>query len=175
MRDDFIERGGREQARHNDAVDGTKNQRGGSKNRQQFNKCDAWQQPRTRQRELPADVAKRRQLSMFVVLGLALLLGVLAFALFAANISWIRAWPDQYFMPTLVLVLAGAFAFWAYRTGVQRLYLYAAFVLAAYVASFWLPFAFPIYVVVIGVGVMLVGLFMMVRFIQEHPKLSTSG
>ena len=131
--------------------------------------------PRLDPAELPLDVAKRRQLSMFLVLGLTLLVGVLVFLVSAANIAWVRGWLDQYFMPTLVFIAAGALALWAYRTDVQRLYLYAAFVLAAYVASFWLMLAFPIYVVAIGIGVTLVGLFTMARFIQAHPKLAASG
>ena len=131
--------------------------------------------PRLDPAEFPSDVAKRRQLSMFIVLGLTLVLGVLAFLLFAANRAWLRPWLDQYFMSVMVLVLAGALTIWAYRADVPRLYLYAAFVLVAYVASFWLTLAFPIYVLAVGIGVVVVGLITMARFIQEHPKLSTSG
>ncbi|MBV7331518.1 hypothetical protein KFU94_25440 [Chloroflexi bacterium TSY] len=130
--------------------------------------------PRFDPTELPPEKAKRRQLSMFVVLGMALFAGLLTFLLIVANVGWARHWLDLYLLPTVVLVIAGLFALSAYRTDIQRLYLYAAFILLAYVASFWLTLPFPIYLIAIGIGVTVVGLFMMVRFIQAHPTLSES-
>lgn len=130
--------------------------------------------PRLDPAELPSDVAKRRQLSMFAVLGLLLLLGILAFLLLELNLPTVRGWLDQYLMMTVSILLAGLLALGAYRSGLQRLYLYAAFVLAAYLSSFWLELAFPIYLIAIGIGVMLVGLTITVRFIHDHPKLAPS-
>ena len=128
--------------------------------------------PRLDPAELSADVAKQRQLSMFVVLGLTLLLGLLAFALFAADLPSVRPLLDLYFMPALIFIFAAIFAFAAYHTGAKRLYLYAIFILVGYLSSFWLPLAFPIYIIALGTGVILVGLNRTIHFIQEHPKLS---
>lgn len=130
--------------------------------------------PRLDPAELPSGVAKRRQLSMFVVLGLILMVGILAFVLVEVNLPALRGWLDQYFMVTLSIVLAGLLALGAYRSGVQRLYLYAAFVLFAYLSTFWLDLAFPVYLIAVGIGVMIVGLAITVRFIHDHPKLAPS-
>lgn len=131
--------------------------------------------PRLDPSELPNDVVKRRQLSMFVVLGLFLLAGMLFVVLLEVQLPVLRGWLDRYLVMALAVVLAGLLTLMAYRTGAQRLYLYAAFVLAAYLSSFWLAFAFPLYLIAIGMGVMVVGLTVTMRFIQEHPKLVASG
>ena len=130
--------------------------------------------PRLDPSELPNDVAKRRQLSMFVVLGLFLLAGMLFVVLLEVQLPVMRGRLDRYLVMALAVVLAGLLTLMAYRTGAQRLYLYAAFVLAAYLSSFWLAFAFPLYLIAIGMGVMVVGLTVTMRFIQEHPKLAAS-
>lgn len=62
--------------------------------------------PRFDPTELPPERAKRRQLSMFVVLGIALFAGLLTFLLIAADVGWARPWLDQYLLPTAVLVIA---------------------------------------------------------------------
>jgi hypothetical protein len=132
-------------------------------------------EPRLDPAALPADVTKRRQLKMFMLLGVTLLVGMVAFLLFVVDIAAVRGWLDQYLTPTIVIAITALLTIWAYRTGVWRLSLYAAFVLAIYLSSFWLPVTLPIYLIALGIGVMLVGIGVTVRFVQEHPKLSMSG
>lgn len=120
---------------------------------------------------LPIDVARQRQEAMFAVLGGMLLLGILTILLFETNYVALRHWIDQYLMLTVIVVLASILSWSAYRAGVQRLYLYAGFMLAAYISSFWLDIAFPIYVILVGMVVFLAGLTMAVRFVHAHPKL----
>lgn len=124
---------------------------------------------------LPAAVAKRRQLKMILLLGLVLLVGMGSFLLFAVDTALVREWLTHLLAPTVVLVLTPLLALWAYRTGVRRLFLYAALVLAVYVSSFWLSVTFPIYLLAVGIGMILVGMRETIHFVQEHPKLSTSG
>ncbi|MCB0064340.1 MAG: hypothetical protein KDE19_19585 [Caldilineaceae bacterium] len=132
-------------------------------------------QPRLDPATLPSAAAKQRQLSMLLVLGLVLFLGIAALLLSLRYLPGARSWLADYLVPILVLVVAGSLSVWAYRTGVKRLYLYAVFVVAAYVSHFWLMWTFPTYLSAIGLGVATVGLAVMVQFIQGHPKLSPSG
>lgn len=131
--------------------------------------------PRLDPAALPTEVAKQRQLKLLLLLGLALFVGIVAFLLFAADISAVREGLTSYFAPTLVLGLTALLTLWAYRTGVRRLYLYAALVLAVYGSSFWLAISFSLYLVTIGMGMLLIGLSVTARFVYEHPKLSPSG
>lgn len=129
--------------------------------------------PRLRPEELSAATAKTRRLSMFMVLGLALLFGVLFFQLtYWTNPGWLVAWLDQYLMLVVTLVIAVFFASWGYQSGIGRLHAYSALFLLAYGASVWLNLAFPIYVLAIGVVITLIGLTVMAQFIQEHPKIN---
>lgn len=131
--------------------------------------------PRLAPAALPAEAAKRRQLKALLLLGLALFVGMVAFLLFAADRNAVRSWLTLYLAPMLVLVLTGALTLWAYRTDIKRLYLYTALVLAVYGSSFWLAVTFPTYLTAVGIGVLLIGLGVTARFVQEHPKLSPSG
>ncbi len=128
--------------------------------------------PRLRPEELSPETAKARRLKMFIVLGLTLLLGILVFELtFWNSPPWLTAWLDQYLMLVVMLVVAAFFASWGYQSGAKRLYAYGALFLLAYLSSLWLNLAFPIYVLVVGVVMTLVGLAMTAQFIQDHPKI----
>ncbi|MEZ4621498.1 MAG: hypothetical protein R2867_39180 [Caldilineaceae bacterium] len=131
--------------------------------------------PRLDLADLPAEVAGRRQLKMLMLLGLAVLVGMVAFLFFVVDIAALRGWLTLYLTPTLVFVIAASLTLWAYRTGIGRLSLYAALILAIYTSSFWLPITFPIYLIAIGSGMILVGARETVRFVQEHPKLSANA
>lgn len=131
--------------------------------------------PRLDPADLPAEAAKRRQLKMFLLLGLALLVGMVAFLLFAADIAVVRGWLTQFLAPTFVLVFTALLVLWAYGTGARRLYLYASLLLTIYMSSFWLAISFSMYLIVIGIGVLLVGIYITMRFVQEHPKLAASS
>lgn len=131
--------------------------------------------PRLDPAELTTEVAKRRQLKMLMVVGLALLVGMVAFVFFVADIAAVRSWLTRYLALTLVLVLTALLTLWAYRTGARQLYLYAALVLVLYVSSYWLAVTFPMYLIAVGIGMMLIGMGETIRFVQEHPKLPMSS
>lgn len=117
----------------------------------------------------PATAAQRPALLLFVI-ALALLLGVLLFtlSLFSGTAS---AWLQHSLVTILWLAAIAGLALWGYASGAMRLYAYAALLLAALLASFWVELPLYSYAWTVGAGVAACGLVLAVRFVRSHPKL----
>lgn len=114
----------------------------------------------------------RTRLAMLVAVGvLTLLLGLVAFLLFSeASISpEIKTWLSEYFelalggFIALLLAVVGAIV----RTG--RYYLYASLALAVFITGYVANIGIGISMTVLGGVILLVGLFILIQFLREHP------
>jgi hypothetical protein len=114
----------------------------------------------------------RIRLAMLVAVGvLILLLGVVTFLLFSVtSISpEIKTWLSEYFELTLggfialLLAVVGAIV----RTG--RFYLYASLALAVFITGYVANIGVGISMTVLGGVILLVGLFILIQFLREHP------
>ncbi|MEZ4862931.1 MAG: hypothetical protein R3C14_16555 [Caldilineaceae bacterium] len=129
--------------------------------------------PRLRPEELPAAQGARRRLMSLLVLGLALLFGLLVFALLIGGpFAGLRPWLDRYLLTVLWLAVIALFVIWGYFSGAMRLFGYAALFLVALAAGFWLDW--PLYSYALGLGAIIsvTGVVLTVRFVHAHPKLA---
>lgn len=130
--------------------------------------------PRLRPDDISPTQAKRQQTrSMMIGVALALILALLAGLLvFAVGVRDWSIW--LYLMDAGLVIVAGVFVLWGLQSGAKRLVVYGGLLLVARISSFWVEVAFPYYIVALGGVVSLIGLAIMIRFIQEHPNRNYS-
>jgi len=134
---------------------------------------------RLRPDDLSPGLMARRRAGMSIVISVALILGLLLFALFALRTGdqprWLDHWLDLYLLDTLLLVLIGLLLLWGFRSGVKRLFIYAGLFFVARVSSFWLDIDFPYYILGLGAIILFIGLSVTAQFIRDHPKERGTG
>lgn len=129
--------------------------------------------PRLRPADLPPAQGEARRTLVFLVLGLALLLGLSVFVLMAGEpTTGLRSWLDRYLPTVLWLLVIGLFGAWGYASGERRLIGYAALFVAAWVISFWVELPLYVYALVLGTLIAASGLAVTIRFVQAHPKVA---
>lgn len=126
--------------------------------------------PRLQPDDIPPTQAKRRQTrSMMIGVTLALILALLAgLLLFAMGVRDWSIW--SYLMDAGLVIVAGVLVLWGFQSGAKRLVVYGGLLLVARISSLWVEVPFPYYIVALGGAVSLIGLAVMIRFIQEHPQ-----
>ncbi|MEJ2305150.1 MAG: hypothetical protein P8Y14_26815 [Anaerolineales bacterium] len=114
------------------------------------------------------------RLALMAVVGLGtLLLGLVFFLIFSQEsfLHGLRTWLQEYFelamggLATLLLVLVGAI------NRIGRFYFYAALALAVFTAGYILNLGLAITMTLLGALIILAGLFVLIRFLREHPVL----
>jgi hypothetical protein len=103
-----------------------------------------------------------------VVLGLTLLLalGLIAFSLSEA-LPELRSWFKSFGSPLLGSLGAVGLAMAGWATGARRFYAYALLPAAAAASSYWISLEFPVYLALLGTGILLGGLVVLIRFVRE--------
>ncbi len=119
--------------------------------------------------------SRRVMVSMGILAGvlmLGLLIGVYAFTVGDKMPPSFETFIQKYHMLVLgglaSLALIGA----AVLTGLKRLYAYAALTLTTIIAGIECGFRAPYYVIAIGSIMLLTGLWLLVRFLQNHPVIA---
>lgn len=133
--------------------------------------------PRLQPDDISQIQVKRRQtrskmIGLVLALTLALLAGLFVLFVLLVGVKDWQIWP--YLMDAGLVIVAGVFVFWGFQSGAKRLIIYGGLLLVARISGFWVEVPFPSYIVALGGIVSLIGLAMMIRFIQEHPKRSFS-
>lgn len=127
--------------------------------------------PRVRPEEVTPATVRSRNMAMFAVLGLVFLLGLVFFELsFWDRPPWLIDWLRQNTPMTITALAALVFVIWGYKSGVTRLYAYAALFVITYLVSQWITLTLPIYLIVLGSGITLTGLWVTAQFVRSHPK-----
>jgi hypothetical protein len=88
--------------------------------------------------------------------------------------DWLT-WFRQYHMLVLGSIAALCCAGAASLTGIRRLYAYAALIITIFTTGIWLGVDPPIYVLITGSLIEVVGIWMLVRFLLEYPITSEKG
>ena len=132
--------------------------------------------PRISAADLPSTTMDHRRSVIVGILTLTLILGVLVFLFMAVGETGsqsfgVRVWLQKYLLDLLLLIGIGSLAFAGYKSEVKRLFGYAGLLVLIRVAGIWLNFQFPIYVMVVGLVVLLTGLYVLARFLESHPKI----
>jgi hypothetical protein len=133
--------------------------------------------PRLQPDDISQIQVKRRQtrskmIGLVLALTLALLAGLFVLFVLLVGVKDWQIW--AYLMDAGLVIVAGVFVLWGFQSGAKRLVVYGGLLLVARISSFWVEVAFPYYIVAVGGVVSLIGLAIMIRFIQEHPKRSFS-
>ncbi len=141
----------------------------------------SWQASRKRfldRRLRPQDLAplqaKLGQKAIFttsIVLGLLVLTGVIAFYLFAQASSQTLTWMRQYFMVMLGLLFGGAWLYFAFTLRLPRFGIYGLLTFGLLASVQYTSLNFGLALVALGTVILLTGLIILIRFIQEHPVL----
>jgi MFS family permease len=123
----------------------------------------------------PAQVNRAKiRLVLMAVLGLGtLLLGLVFLVIFSQGsfLPGLRTWLQEYFglamggVATFLLALVGAI------NRIGRFYFYAALALAVFIAGYFLNLGLGISMTLSGALIILVGLFVLIQFLREHPVL----
>ncbi len=126
--------------------------------------------PRVPLANLPPEREQQRSLMVLFVLGtLTLIGGIAAYFLFSGDGFSFDA--GARFIPVIALLIVGGLVVWAWRGGMGRLQLYIALFLIAFFASTRLGLNLPYIIIALGALILLVGLIVLARFLQTHPKL----
>jgi hypothetical protein len=125
--------------------------------------------------DLPIRQASDGQKAIYsttIVLGLLVLAGVGAFFIFAQTSSQALTWMRQYFMLVLGTLFGSVWLYFAYLLRLPRFGLYGllTFILLAGVQYTGLSFGLAL--IALGAAIALVGLFILIRFMQQHPVLN---
>jgi MFS family permease len=117
--------------------------------------------------------ARRQQMKM-VIMGVVLLLLGLAVS-FLFDVGSQPAWIGEYFMFLFGAMMAIIIFVLGYWWKVDRWYVYAGLVLAAFAAHQWLYAPLNLSFIVPGVVVILCGLGLLLRFLRRYPKPAGEG
>jgi len=110
-------------------------------------------------------------LTTSILLGLLVLAGVGAFYLFAQASNPALAWMRQYFMLVLGCLFGGVWLLFAWLLHLPRFGLYALLTFGLLAAVQYTGLHFGLALIALGAAILLTGLFVLVRFMQEHPVL----
>jgi hypothetical protein len=128
--------------------------------------------------ELPHDSHRQAQ-AQKVLFTITLLLGVLFLAgvgMFYAY-DWISGpvndWLRHNFLLVLGLVFGGVWIFAALMLKTPRFHLYSAFTIAALTAAQFTMLALWLSIVILGGSIILGGTILLIRFVQQHPTMTT--
>jgi len=116
----------------------------------------------------------RAQKILFIVtflLGVLLLAAVGMFLAFEEISGPVNDWVRQYFLLLLGCVLAGVWALAAALLKIGRFYLYGVFTLVTFGAAQITTLQFWMALSILGGLIVLVGLLLLIRFVQQHPTL----
>jgi membrane-associated HD superfamily phosphohydrolase len=119
------------------------------------------------------------QSSNKIVIGLVLagllviLLGLFVFVISGPDLlsEEMQDWLQQYYMLPLAVIAALCFTGAGLLTGITRLYVYALVFLFTFIVGNWLNLNPAIYVLSTGTVIEIVGLWLLARFLREHPLL----
>jgi hypothetical protein len=102
---------------------------------------------------------------------LVLLLGLFVFVISGPEIfsPEMQVWLRQYYMLPIAVITALCFSGAGLLTGITRLYAYALIFLLIFGVGNWLNLHPATYVLTTGVVIEIVGIWLMVRFLREHP------
>lgn len=114
---------------------------------------------------------QRAILTTSVLLGLLVLAGFGAFYLFAQSSNSDLAWMRQYIMLLLGGLFGGMWLLFAWLLHLPRFGLYGLLTLGLLVAVQFSGLHFGLALIALGSAILLTGLFILLRFIREHPVL----
>lgn len=102
---------------------------------------------------------------------LALLLGIILFALLAGGIlpEWPGAWIADYALLGVGAVGAVMWAAAAWLTGANHFYIYGGLTLATFCLVALVPFPFILGLAGLGAAILLIGLAVLIRFMLKYP------
>jgi hypothetical protein len=124
--------------------------------------------------ELPLDTGARDQkaiLTTSVLLGLLVLAGLGAFYLFTKDSNPAIAWMRQYFMLMLGSLFGGVWLLFAWLLRLPRFGLYGLLTFGLLAAVQYTGFHFGVALIALGGAIILIGLFVLLRFMREYPVL----
>jgi len=130
--------------------------------------------PRTGNPDHDSQVLAQAQKTLFSVtllLGILLLTGIGLFFVFGEMSGPVNDWVRQYFLLVIGFIFSGTWVFAAVLLKINRFYLYAIFTLATLITAqitmlpFWLALS------ILGGLITLVGLLLLIRFVQQYPDL----
>lgn len=102
---------------------------------------------------------------------LVLLLGLFVFVISGPELlsKEMQDWLQQYYLLPIAVIAALCFIGGALLTGITRLYGYALVFLLTFSAGNWFNLHPAIYVISTGAVIEIAGLWLLVRFLREHP------
>ena len=106
------------------------------------------------------------------VLMLGLLIGVYVFTVGDKMPPAFDVFLQKYHMLVLGGLASLAFVGVAAATGLKRLYVYAALMLTLIIVGIEFGIRTPYYVIAIGSIMLLTGLWLLIRFLQNHPVIA---
>ncbi len=108
---------------------------------------------------------------------LVLLLGIFILLIVGPDLvpPQISEWFRNYYLLLFASILGLGFAAAAYATGITRFYAYAFTLVFVFAAGIWLEVPEPVYVIIAGLLIEVVGVMLMVRFLRRYPKSNEDG
>jgi hypothetical protein len=121
----------------------------------------------------PQDAARGKQAIFYttILLGLLVLAGLGAFFLFARTSNQGMTWMRQYFMLLLGGLFGGTWLYFAFTLRLPRFGFYGLLTFGILTAVQFTGLHFGLALITLGAAILLTGLFVLVRFMQEHPVL----
>ncbi len=117
---------------------------------------------------------QRAQRMTGIALALGTLSALMAVVAFFQTMSqgtpdWLMLLFDNY-MLTIGIAVAGLFLLGGYAFKTKRIYAYALLTLAMFTIGHFLSFPLHYYLVALGTIIMVIGIVLMIRFVQKYPK-----
>ena len=137
--------------------------------------------PRLRPDEVSLSKTTKLQRTKVSTLSVTLLIGLLFFVLtyllvFSESLPfWLDAFLDNYLTTMVLFVVIGIMAYLGYAAKVWRLIGYAGLMLLAFISYLWFPLDLSVYAFALGGFVLLVGVVLLVQFLNTHPQISLGG
>lgn len=113
--------------------------------------------------------SQKMMFSIILLLGVLMLAGVGMFFTFGLLSGPVSEWLRQYFLLAIGLIFAGVWIFAGAMLKINRFYLYAFLTFAALAIAQFTALPFWLGLIILGGAVALVGLLVLIRFLQQHP------